>query len=59
MVCKNSMESTKSINDFKQFLEINREKMYSNAERAEDISVNDEWMQEDEWNEICNIRKNE
>lgn len=53
------MESTKSINDFKQFLEINREKMYSNAERAEDISVNDEWMQEDEWNEICNIRKNE
>ena len=53
------MELTKSINDFKQFLEINREKMFSNAERAEDISVNDELMQEDEWDDICNIRKKE
>lgn len=46
------MEAVKSVNDFKGFLEMNREKMYADAENADDISVDDEWMQENQWDEI-------
>lgn len=46
------MEAVKSINDFKRFLEMNREKILANAENADDISPDDEWMQEDQWDEI-------
>lgn len=46
------MEAVKSVNDFKRFLEMNREKMYADAENADDISVDDEWMQENQWDEI-------
>lgn len=46
------MEAVKSVNDFKRFLEMNREKMYADAENAAEISVEDEWMQENQWDEI-------
>ena len=46
------MEAIKSINDFKSYLSDNRKKIYSMAEKAEDISVNDEWMKEDEWDKL-------
>ena len=46
------MESIKCINDFKKFLEDNRERLYAVAENANDISIDDEWMQENQWDEI-------
>ncbi len=46
------MDSVKSVNDFKKFLQENRERLYAIAENANDISIDDEWMQEDRWDEI-------
>lgn len=46
------MEAVRSVEDFKRFLEINREKIRANAIDAADISVDDEWMQENQWDEI-------
>lgn len=46
------MDAVKSINDFKRFIELNRDKLYANAENADDITLDDEWMQEDQWDEI-------
>ena len=46
------MEAIKDVNDFKRFLELNRNKLYSNAEDADDITLDDEWMQENQWDEI-------
>ena len=37
---------------WKRFLELNRNKLYSNAEDADDITLDDEWMQENQWDEI-------
>ena len=48
------MEPIKSVNDFKCFLKDNREKIYSKAENAGDILLSDEWMQEDQWDELYN-----
>lgn len=42
----------KSVEDFKEFLEANHDLLYSNMGKAEDIKEDDEWMQEDEWDEI-------
>ena len=46
------MEAIKDVNDFKRFLELNRNKLYSNAEDADDITLDDEWMQENQWDDI-------
>ena len=46
------MESIKEISDFKHFMQMNREKIYASAENADDISLDDEWMQENQWDEI-------
>lgn len=46
------MEAVKSINDFKRFIELNRDKLYANAENADNITLDDEWMQENQWDEI-------
>lgn len=46
------MEMVKDIKDFKRFLELNRDKLYANAENANNISLDDEWMQDDQRNEI-------
>ena len=46
------MDTGKDVSDFKRFIELNREKLYANSVKADDISVNDEWMQENQWDEI-------
>ena len=46
------MEAVKDINDFKRFIELNRDKLNANAESADDIVIEDEWMKEDQWDEI-------
>ena len=39
------METVKDIKDFKRFIELNRDKLYARAENANDIAIDDEWMQ--------------
>lgn len=46
------METVKDIKDFKRFIELNRDKLYAGAENANDIAIDDEWMQDDQWDEI-------
>ena len=46
------METVKDIKDFKRFIELNRDKLYARAENANDIAIDDEWMQDDQWDEI-------
>lgn len=46
------METVKDINDFKRFIELNRDKLYANAENANDITLDDEWMLDNQWDEI-------
>lgn len=46
------MKMVKEINDFKRFIELNRDRLYASAEKADDIAIDDEWMQEDQWDEI-------
>lgn len=40
------------MDNFKRFVELNREKLYANSVKSDDISVNDEWMQENQWDEM-------
>ena len=46
------VDMIKSVQDFKEFVEANHDLLYSNAIKAEDIKEDDEWMQEDECDEI-------
>lgn len=46
------METVKDIKDFKRFIELNRDKLYASAENANDITIDDEWMQDDQWDEV-------
>lgn len=46
------METVKDIKDIKRFIELNRDKLYARAENANDIAIDDEWMQDDQWDEI-------
>ncbi len=46
------METVKDIKDFKRFIELNRDKLYARAENANDIAIDDEWMQDNQWDEI-------
>lgn len=46
------MDTGKDVSDFKRFIELNWEKLYTNSVKADDISVNDEWMQENQWDEM-------
>ena len=51
------MDTEKDVSDFKRFIELNREKLYTNSVKADDISVNDEWMQENQWDEMYEIEE--
>lgn len=51
------MQREIGVEDFKKFMKLNRERMYKNAEKADEISVNDEWMKEDLWDEIYREEK--
>lgn len=46
------METVKDIKDFKRFIELNRDKLYASAENANDITIDDEWMQDGQWDEV-------
>ncbi len=46
------MEAIKNVNDFKHFLKMNQEKIFSDVEKAKDISLDDDWMLEDEWDNL-------
>lgn len=46
------METVKDVNDFKRFIELNKDKLYANAENANDIALDDEWMLDNQWDEI-------
>ena len=52
------MKSIKTKEDFQNFVEDNRDKIYAKAEMADDISLNDEWMQENEWDEVYKKQHN-
>ena len=41
-----------ALKNFKRFIELNKDKLYADAEDANDIALDDEWMQEDQWDEI-------
>lgn len=45
------MKSIKDVNDFKKFIKMNQEEFYEKIVKADDISINDEWMQEKQWDE--------
>lgn len=49
------MDTRKAVSDFKRFIELNREKLYTNSVKADVISVNDEWMQENQWDEMYGV----
>ena len=51
------MDTRTDVSDFKRFIELNREKLYANSVKADDISVNDEWMQENQWDEIYEMEE--
>ena len=37
---------------FKHFIETNKAKLYAIAEDANNITIEDEWMQDDQWDEV-------
>lgn len=46
------MKKIETIQDFKQFLNTNRDKLRAHAIKVEELPPEDEWIQEDEWDEI-------
>lgn len=46
------MESIKTVEDFKKFIKDNHDMIYANAISADDITIDDEWMQDNKWDEI-------
>lgn len=51
------MDTERDVSDFKRFIELNLEKLYTNSVKSDDISVNDEWMQENQWDEMYEIEE--
>ena len=46
------MEAIRTIQDFKDFMNANYNNIYSNAIKAEELTLEDEWMKEDEWEAV-------
>ncbi|WP_196808701.1 hypothetical protein [Butyrivibrio sp. AC2005] len=46
------MADIKSVEDYKKFLEENRELLHKNAVRIEDLPPDDDWVLDDEWDKI-------
>ena len=46
------MEAIRTIQDFKDFMNANYNNRYSNAIKAEELTLEDEWMKEDEWEAV-------
>ena len=54
------MDASKTLKEYKKFLEGNRKELYSSSISASEIKPDDEWMQEDEWDKIYqkDVKKN-
>ena len=46
------MADIRSVQDFKEFLKDNRELLNKKAVRIEDLPPDDDWILDDEWDEI-------
>ena len=46
------MEAIRTIQDFKDFMNANYNNIYSNEIKAEELTLEDEWMKEDEWEAV-------
>ena len=46
------MTKIETVEDFKEYLKDNREKLLKNAVRIEDLPADDEWVNDDAWDEI-------
>lgn len=46
------MDSIKTVEDFKAFLNNNRDKLVNKSIRIEDLSPDDEWVLEDDWDKV-------
>lgn len=51
------METIKDINDFKKFMEMNRERIYANAVSVEELPKDDEWLNDEKWDVIYKDRE--
>lgn len=49
----------KTINEFRQFLKKNKDKLYAVSENADDLSLDDEWLQENQWDDVYGQEKYE
>jgi hypothetical protein len=49
---ENSMANIRSVQDYKEFLKENRELLHKNAVRIENLPPDDDWILDDEWDEI-------
>jgi hypothetical protein len=47
-----TMEKIETVQDFKRFLNDNRDKLLERTVRIEELPPEDEWIQDDEWDEI-------
>ena len=45
------MEKIETVQDFKRFLNNNRDKLLERTVRVEELPPEDEWIQDDEWDE--------
>ena len=46
------MANIRSVQDYKEFLKENRELLHKNAVRIEDLSSDDDWILDEEWDRI-------
>ena len=46
------MANIRSVQDYKDFLKDNRELLHKNAVRIENLSPDDDWILDDEWDVI-------
>lgn len=46
------MKKIETVQDFRQFLNINRDKLIRHAVRVEELPSDDEWIQDDNWDEL-------
>ena len=46
------MDKIETVEDFKEFLSSNREKLLNFAINIKDLPSDDDWIQDDEWDEV-------
>lgn len=46
------MKKIETVQDFKKFLNTNRDKLLEHTVRVEDLPLDDDWIQDDDWDEV-------